>query len=177
MILIRALVILIKLEKLSEIVKGCQQNNSRAQEVLFNKYSKILLGISYRYIKDRDDAEDVLQETFIKIFNHIKELKQIESAEGWMKRIAVNTSLAYLKEKQKVKFESADNLYIAEDNTKEEEGIDSEIKTEYLMECLHLLPDGYRAVFNMYLVDEMSHAEIATKSNSHLLLLEDLRDA
>ena len=79
-----------------------------------------------------------------------------------MKRIAVNSSIAFLKEKQKFKFESADKLYIAEENTEEEE-IDKDIKTEQIMACLNLLPDGYRAVFNLYLVDGLSHKEIAEK--------------
>jgi RNA polymerase sigma-70 factor (ECF subfamily) len=150
------------LERIEEIIIACKKNDSRAQEILFNRYAKTLLGICCRYVKDRDDAEDILQETFIKIFHNISSLKQIESAEGWMKRIAVNSSIAFLKEKQKIKFESADKLYIAEENTEEEE-IDKDIKTEQILACLNLLPDGYRAVFNLYLVDGLSHKEIAEK--------------
>jgi len=150
------------LERIEEIIIACKKNDSRAQEILFNRYAKTLLGICCRYVKDRDDAEDILQETFIKIFHNISSLKQIESAEGWMKRIAVNSSIAFLKEKQKFKFENADKLYIAEENTEEEE-IDKDIKTEQIMACLNLLPDGYRAVFNLYLVDGLSHKEIAEK--------------
>ncbi|HRH12137.1 MAG TPA: sigma-70 family RNA polymerase sigma factor [Bacteroidia bacterium] len=150
------------MERIEEIIIACKKNDSRAQEILFNRYAKTLLGICCRYVKDRDDAEDILQETFIKIFHNISSLKQIESAEGWMKRIAVNSSIAFLKEKQKIKFESADKLYIAEENTEEEE-IDKDIKTEQILACLNLLPDGYRAVFNLYLVDGLSHKEIAEK--------------
>ena len=150
------------MERIEEIIIACKKNDSRAQEILFNRYAKTLLGICCRYVKDRDDAEDILQETFIKIFHNISSLKQIESAEGWMKRIAVNSSIAFLKEKQKIKFESADKLYIAEENTEEEE-IDKDIKTEQILACLNLVPDGYRAVFNLYLVDGLSHKEIAEK--------------
>lgn len=150
------------MEKLEEIINLCKKNNSQAQEALYNTYAKVLLRICCRYIQDRDDAEDVLQDSFIKIFLNIDKFKNEGSFEGWMKRITVNTSLHFLKEKQKVKFESADNLYIIDDNENEEK-IDDEVKAEYILECLHELPDGYRTIFNLFLIEGFSHKEIAEK--------------
>lgn len=150
------------MEKLENIIERCKKNDSKAQEFLFNTYSKVLLGICCRYIKDRDDAEDVLQDSFIKIFLNLNQFKNDGSFEGWMKRITVNTSLHFIKEKQKVKFETADNLYVVDENENEEE-IDADIKAEYILECLNQLPTGYRTIFNLHLVEGFSHKEIAEK--------------
>jgi RNA polymerase sigma factor (sigma-70 family) len=151
-----------KLEKIEDIIDRCKKNDSKAQEFLFNTYSKILFGICCRYIKDRDDAEDVLQDSFIKIFLNINQFKNEGNFEGWMKRIAVNTALHFIKEKQKVKFENTDNLYVIEEDEKEQE-IEQDIKVEYILECLNELPTGYRTIFNLHLVEGFSHKEVAEK--------------
>ncbi|MFO0435870.1 MAG: RNA polymerase sigma factor [Sphingobacteriaceae bacterium] len=152
---------LIKLEALQEIVERCKKDDAKAQEYLFNTYSKTLFGICCRYIKDRDDAQDVLQDSFIKIFLNINQFTGTGNFEGWMKRITVNTALHFLKEKSKLKFEGTDNLYVLEDETEEE--IDSDIKAEYIIECLNELPIGYRTIFNLFLIEGFSHKEIAEK--------------
>lgn len=150
------------MEKLEEIIERCKKEDSKAQELLFNTYSKTLFGICCRYIKDRDDAEDVLQDSFIKIFLNLNQFNAEGSFEGWMKRITVNTALAFIKEKQKVKFESADNLMVIEENENEEE-LDKDIKAEYILECLNELPVGYRTVFNLHLIEGFSHKEIGDR--------------
>lgn len=146
------------MENLSEIVNRCKQNDPKAQELLFNSFSKSLLGICCRYIKNRDDAEDVLQDSFIKILLNINQYRGEGNFEGWMKRITVNTALTFLKEKQKIRFETADKLYIVDEP---ETDIEDDIKAEYILECLNELPMGYRTIFNLYLVEGFSHKEIA----------------
>ena len=150
------------LEKIEDIIDRCKKNDSKAQEFLFNTYSKVLLGICCRYVRDRDDAEDVLQDSFIKIFLNIGKFKNEGSFEGWMKRITVNSALHFIKEKQKIKFESADNLSIIEEDENEQE-IEKDIKAEYILECLNELPTGYRTIFNLHLVEGFSHKEVAEK--------------
>jgi RNA polymerase sigma-70 factor (ECF subfamily) len=153
------------LENLTQIIDLCKQQVPSAQEVVFNKYSRVLLGVCCRYIKDRDDAEDVLQDSFMKIFSNIQQLKSEDSFEGWMKRITVNTALRFIKEKQKVRFENVDNMRISDESTEEEDLLEEDIKAERILECIKELPDGYRTIFNMYTVDGFSHKEIADKLN------------
>src|SRR4051812_48540670 len=93
---------------LEHIIAGCKQEDPRQQEVLFNAYSQLLFSICCRYTGDRDDAEDVLQETFIKIFLNISQYTGKGSFEGWMKKIAVHSALYFLRSKKQLKFDYLD---------------------------------------------------------------------
>lgn len=147
-------------EELTHIIDGCKKERPKQQEALFNAYSAVLYGICCRYIGDRDDAEDVLQETFIKIFLNIKHYKQSGSFEGWMKKIAVNSALYFLKHKKKLQFDAVDigGLSAGEETGSE---VDEEMDEQFLLECIHELPLGYKTVLNLYLVEEFSHKDIA----------------
>ncbi len=140
------------------LIKACSQNNAVAQRELYNRFSGMLFGICYRYAYNREDAEDMLQEGFIKIFSRINSFENKGNFEGWMKRVIVHTCINYLKKNQKftdhISLENAQNLEA------KEEGIASKLLGKQVIECLRLMPIGYRTVINMYAIEGFSHKEI-----------------
>ncbi len=129
--------------------------------MLFDAYSGKLMSICYRYAGNVHDAEDMLQEAFIKIYAHIHQFKWEGSFEGWLRRIVVNTALKSLQKKR---------LHFAEINEaasgqKTEPEAYSQLQTEQLLLMLKSLPDGYRVVFNLYVIEGYDHDEIATLLN------------
>jgi len=144
-----------------KLIEECIKGKRRAQSKLYKKYAKTLLGICLRYSRNKSEAEDVLQEGFIKIFMKIKEFRKEGSFEGWMKRIMVNTAL----------LNSRDNLkhYFHADISKLQESIsedtifevDDTYSAKEIMNLVQGLPDGYRIVFNLYVFDNYTHKEIA----------------
>ena len=140
------------------LIEDCINNSSVAQRELYNRFSGILFGICYRYASCRQDAEDMLQEGFIKIFTKISSFENKGNFEGWMKRVMVHTCINYLKKNKK--FEniiSLENVYNLEIK---EESIASKLLGKQVMECLRLLPIGYRTVINLYAIEGFNHKEI-----------------
>lgn len=151
--------------ELSDILEGCKKKDPKKQEALFNAYSSILFGICRRYIPDRDDAEDVLQDSFIKIFLNINQYKGAGSFEGWMKKITVNSALLFLKNKKKIRFEFSELADIQDADTMEDLDPEEEIDKSFILKCIEELPLGYRTVLNLFLVEKHSHKEIAAELN------------
>ncbi|WP_062057264.1 RNA polymerase sigma factor [Aquimarina longa] len=142
---------------LDQLIKKCKKRNAQAQEQLYRLYSSKLFSICLKYSNDYSSAEDILQDSFITIFDKINQYKNQGSFEGWIKRITINTALQKYR-KQKV-FE-----IINEDQLEEEVEIqidDNEIPLEYLLKIIQQLPDRYRLVFNLYVLDGYSHKEVA----------------
>jgi len=147
-----------------EILNGCLAQDKKAQRVLYKKYASSMFGICLRYCKKRAEAEDVLQEAFIKIFSNIKSYRSDGSFEGWLKRIVVNTALNYYKSNLKRCFdESIDNMN--DSNMPSTQTFDPDISAADLMGMINSLADGYRLVFNMYAIEGYSHKEIADMLN------------
>jgi len=144
------------------IIKGCIKNNAACQQMLFNAYAGKMLSVCYRYTGNQHDAEDILQEAFIKIFAHLHQFKFEGSFEGWLRRIVVNTALKALQKKK---------LHFAEVNETSSGGLQvepdtiSSLQAEQLMKMLQNLPDGYRVVFNLYVIEGYDHEEIASMLN------------
>lgn len=145
---------------LDTILKQCKKNNKYAQQTLYNWLSPKLLGVCVRYMKDRDEAEDVMQDAFVKIFTSLSAFKGTGSFEGWARRIAANTALSAIRKKGNIYFERdlqvVANIEFAEDDERS-------VSTEMIMACIDDLPLGYRTIINLYLVEEFSHQEIADK--------------
>jgi len=146
------------LEDLKKIIKDCASGDSKAQETLYTLFAPEMFGVCLRYAKDRAEAEDNLQEGFVKVFTHINKFRHEGSLEGWIRRIMVNVSLERYR-KQKM-------LYPVEDIGKYDVQIMSnniieQITAGELLLLVQQLPPRYRMVFNLYVFEEMSHQEIS----------------
>ena len=142
------------------ILKGCLNNNATAQQELYNKYSSKMLAVCYRYGHNREDAEDMLQEGFIKVFLQIHTFENRGAFEGWIRRIIVHTCINILKKNKKFN-ESVDIIYATGIQVREE-SVPAIIQAKQVVECIRLLPIGYRTVLNLYAVEGYCHREIAS---------------
>jgi len=141
------------------LLKGCLKNDPSAQRELYNKYSAKMLAVCYRYAHNREDAEDMLQEGFIKVFLQIHTFENRGAFEGWIRRIIVHTCINILKKNKKFN-ESVDLIHATSLHVKEE-SVSSIVQAKQVVECIRLLPLGYRTVLNLYAVEGFSHREIA----------------
>lgn len=147
-------------ETLQDIIKGCKRRKRSAQAALFRKYSKKMFGISIIYTKDQTQAEDVVQEGFLKIFENIKQYSGKGSFEGWMRRIMINTALEHFR-KEKYMFPVSEPLAYSNDVSYDD--IISSISAGDLLQLIHELSPQYRMVFNLFAIEGYSHQEIAEK--------------
>ncbi|WP_317900258.1 RNA polymerase sigma factor [Aurantibacillus circumpalustris] len=142
------------------MLEQCKKNDRQAQFQLYNHLAPALLGLTVRYMQDKDEAEDVMQDSFVKIFLNLKSFKNEGSFEGWAKRITVNTALTALKNKKRIYFER--NLEIVETIELEQDEQDL-LQIPEILSCMKSLPEGYRTIINLALIEEFSHKEIAEK--------------
>lgn len=146
-----------------EILKGCRKNKRQYQEILYRKYAKKMYGICLSYAGDRDMAQDILQESYIKIFKRIKDFKQEGSLEGWIRRIVSNTAIDHLRQQQRIQKYISDKEEIKE-NSYESDALQN-LQTEDVLDQVGRLPEGARVVFNLYALEGYTHKEIAKKLN------------
>ncbi|WP_240925076.1 RNA polymerase sigma factor [Maribellus sediminis] len=150
------------LEDLKQIIKECAKGNTRAQEQLYKLFAPKMYGVCLRYSKDKTEAEDNLQEGFIKVFTGIKNFRHEGSFEGWMRRIMVNVSLE--------KFRKQQLMYPVEDMAMYEgnqvsDDILANISAQEITGLIQELTPRYRMVFNLYVFEGMSHEEISKEMN------------
>jgi RNA polymerase sigma factor (sigma-70 family) len=141
------------------IISGCLHKDPTAQRELYNRYSPKMLAVCYRYAQNRADAEDMLQEGFIKVFSQIHTFQNKGAFEGWIRRIIVHTCINFLKKYKKfsdsIDISQATSVYV------KEESIFSIMQAKQVTECIRTLPVGYRTVLNLYAIEGYSHREIA----------------
>jgi len=142
------------------LLEQCRENDRQAQFKLYSVLAPVLLGICMRYMQDRDEAEDVMQDAFVKIFTNLKSFKNEGSFEGWAKRIAVNTALTALKVKKRIYFERTLEIVETIEFDKDEQ---EHMSLEDILSCMNVLPEGYRTIINLFLIEEFSHREIGEK--------------
>ena len=142
----------------TQLIEGCKQHNPKAQKALYDTYARKMMSVCLRYASNRETAEDLLQEGFIKVFSAIGSFEGSGSFEGWMRRIFVNTALEYLRKNDILK----ESVEI--DNTEVLQEVDysaiERISADELMELIAELPPGFRTVFNMFVIEGYSHKEI-----------------
>ncbi len=141
------------------ILAGCLQNDPSAQRELYNRYSPRMLSVCYRFAQSREDAEDMLQEGFIKVFTQIHTFQNKGSFEGWVRRIIVHTCINFLKKYKKFN-ENIDLAYAGYIPVKEET-VPSIMQAKQVVECIRLLPVGYKTVLNLYAIEGYNHKEIS----------------
>lgn len=142
-----------------KLIADCSKGNRRAQRVLYDRYADKLMNICLRYARDRAEAQDVLQNAFVKIFTKISDFKTGEgSFEGWMSRIAVNEALMLYRKNKRIFY--PDEEVIAMNMPAAAPAAVDNLQAEDVIKLLEKLPDGYRVVFNLHVVEGYSHDEI-----------------
>ena len=139
-------------------MEGCKAGNRKMQEVLYKQTASKMLAVCMRYAKDRMEAEDVLQMGYIKIFQKVEAYRGDGSFEGWMRRVMVNTAIeSYRKNLRSLSIVPIEDAY-----EQPSAGFDfSSLGMQDLLKVIQKLADGYRMVFNMYIIEGYSHKEIA----------------
>lgn len=143
----------------SELVSECLKGKSSAQRTLFHLHSGKMLAVSLRYMGSTMEAEEVLQESFIKVFEKLKQWKGDGPLGGWIRTIVVNTALTRIKNNKKFRLDkNIDDALSLSDNG--EDQLEA-LQAEDLMKLIAQMPDGYKTVFNLFVVEGYGHKEIA----------------
>jgi RNA polymerase sigma-70 factor (ECF subfamily) len=143
----------------SLLISGCLKGDGQMQRRLYARYSPVMYGVCLRYARDEDEAADILQDGFVKVFTRLGEFRSEGSFEGWIRRIMVNTAInAYVKNKKQRYFEDIDEF---NDALEDEKVATDHLQLRDLLRLVQSLPPGYRAVFNLYEIEGFSHKEIA----------------
>lgn len=162
-----------------DIIQLCQQQDPKAQKLLYDRYAPKMYGVCRRYVPNKEDAEDVLVEGMFKVFDNIESFQSIGSFEGWIRRIVVNEALMFLRKKRLLTVDTD----AGELNTLELShplSIEHELAAQDILKLLEQLPTGYRTIFNLYVIEGYKHIEIAdmlgisiNTSKSQLILAKE----
>jgi len=148
------------LEDFKAIISECNAGNQKALAELYHQFAPKMYGVCLRYAKDTNEAEDNLQDGFIKVFNSLKNFRSDGSFEGWIRRIMINVSLEKLRKQNKMYPVEDVSVY---DSVNFSDDIIAKISADDLMKLIQKLPPRYRMVFNLYVIEGYSHQEIATE--------------
>jgi RNA polymerase sigma factor (sigma-70 family) len=143
-----------------ELIKGCIKREANCQKEVFDRYAGRMLGVCLRYARNSADAEDILQDSFIKVFEKISQYKAEGAFEGWIRKIVVNTALKKYSltrySKEVAGYEAKDHLETGEDAIAH-----AQLSEKDIIALINKLPDGYRVIFNLYVIEGYRHEEIA----------------
>jgi len=141
-----------------QIVQGCIANNALAQKHLYDKFSRKMMGVCLRYCDNTEEAEDVLQNGFVTVFQKIESYKGTGSLEGWVRKVIVNTALTNIRKNKNLKLnielESVEYMLPSSNH------ITQNIAAKDLLKIIQTLPTGFKTVFNLYAIEGYSHKEI-----------------
>jgi len=166
-----------------QIIEGCLAGKRKSFSLLYKKYASVMLGVCMRYCKNRGDAEDVMQDGFLKVFSQVHKFRNEGSFEGWIKRIMINAAIDNYQSNLRLSFvQESGSLHDTEnfaDSGPDDDDLPEalNLSKERLMAMIQELPDGYRMVFNLYAIEGFGHKDIAamlgiTESTSKTQLLK-----
>jgi RNA polymerase sigma-70 factor, ECF subfamily len=140
-----------------ELIELAVENNRHAQQKIYSTFSPKMLSVCRQYVKDIQQAEDIMITAFMKVFTNLKNFEHKGSFEGWIRRIMINESISFIRVQKKVKFIEDENYYEESFNN-----IESQFSVEDIQSLIDSLPDGYKMVFNLYAIEGFKHHEIAS---------------
>ena len=150
-----------------ELIDGCLKGDSRSQHAIYKMYFGKMKAVCLRYASSTDEAKDMVQDGFIKVFSSLEKFEGNGSLEGWIRRIMVNLSIdQYRKKKHHVDLDLENSKHLVEENTEEEDELESDIydfQPHHIVEAMQQLSPVYRTVFNLYVFENFSHQEISEK--------------
>ena len=146
-----------------QLIEGCIIGDRKAQKALYDRYSRRMMAVCQRYLKDIEDARDLMQEGFIKLYSNINKYSGEGSFDGWVRKIFVNCALERLRQNDILKY--ADDISENYFTEIPDEDTTSDISSDEIMMYVRSLPDGFRTVFNMFAIEGYSHKEIGTELN------------
>ncbi len=150
------------MEKEVKLIEGCLAGKRKAQNELYKRFSPQLYGICLRYAANRFEAQDILQEGFIKVYSSLSSFEKKGSLEGWIKRIVINNALNHIRNNTKPQlfsdFSEVENI---PEIVPEPDEPDNSADTDTLLQLIQELPEGYRMVFNLHVFEDYTHKEIA----------------
>jgi len=143
-----------------EMANGCKSRDARMQKYVFEKFYGLMMGICLRYVSNREEARDILQEGFIKIFEKVDQYDDSYSFIGWMKRVMVNNAIDNYRRSSKMPMSDNEDILL-------NEGVDADVFSgmgyKEIIKLIQRLPTGYRTVFNLYVIEGFTHKEIGEK--------------
>ena len=143
---------------LEEIIEGCKKGKPKAQKALYDMFSKRLFGVCLRYCRCREDAQDVFQEAFVKVFNKIDKYENFGSFEAWMRRVFINHAFNYYRYDKRMLQISNDDIDVPNDDN---DTYLDEFSTNMILDAIQKLSNQQRIVFNMVEIEGESYEEVA----------------
>ncbi len=150
-----------------DIIEGCRKNDRKFQEILYRKYAPAMYTVCLGYAGDRNNAQDILQDGFVKVFQNIKKFNgnnTNSTLEGWIRRILVNTAIDYFRKKSRLNNIISENEPVENINNSENRVLEK-LEMEDIVNQLNRLPEGARIIFNLFALEGYSHKEIAARLN------------
>ena len=147
-----------------ELYEACLRRDSKAQAALYHQYKGRFFGICRRYAQSREDAEDLLQDAFVKIFLNLGDLRNPDQLSAWIRRVVVNVCVDYYH--KKVKLTTIEEIHELPSQDWENDNVISQMSNQELLSAVNELPQSAKMIFNLYVIDGYTHPEIAKILNT-----------
>jgi RNA polymerase sigma-70 factor (ECF subfamily) len=156
---------IVQIDNEQQLIAECRKWNERSMKTLYDRYAPRMMSVCLRYMREKNAAEDVLQEGFVKVFRHLKEFRNEGPLEGWIRRIMVTTALTAMKKSKKMQEFTESGSVSFEPEI--EPSVLGQFSSDELMNEIANLPDGYRTVLNLFAIEGFSHYEIGQLLGIH----------